>query len=149
MIRIFNRKLQVEIRIDDQLDFVQLTPRDYDDEPFVLIELNGANFLHHAQNCSECSQFIKALGTRTVDWYIEYSGKVRRVDTQRLGLDHGKSHIRYVNNRYFNGTKMCIGFNPLPLEKEALEKLLREKVLQEDYEEACILRDLIKEDTTA
>jgi len=85
MIRIFNQKLDVNIKIDDSEDWVQMTPNDYDVKPYILIELINFEFPRHANSCKDCKQFLKAFGTVTYNWFVDYSGKIQRIDTEFIG----------------------------------------------------------------
>lgn len=145
MIRIFNQKIDVEIKIDDSVDWVQLIPRDYDEKPFISIELNGFDFLRHTKSCEDCSKFLNAFGHESVDWYVEYLGKIQRIDTTYLSKGFGKNHISHTISDYFTGTKITLGFNPLPNDKAILREILIDDLLNENYERACVIRDLLKE----
>ena len=57
MIKIFNKKLNSEILIDETVDWIQFNPRDYEDKPYVIIEMKEFSFLHHAENCTDCKKY--------------------------------------------------------------------------------------------
>ena len=58
MIKIFNKKLNSEIQIDESADWIQFNPRDYEDKPYVVIEMKEFSFPHHANKCSDCKKFL-------------------------------------------------------------------------------------------
>jgi hypothetical protein len=60
MIKIFNRKLQFEISIEE-IDQVIFTPRDYDEVPFVKIELKNFDFHRHSKTCKDCGALLMLL----------------------------------------------------------------------------------------
>lgn len=142
MIRIFNKILHYEIIIDESIDIVQLTPRQYEIEnPHVLIELHKINFLNHSKTCNDCGAFIKALGTNSHDWFIDINGKVNRLDLKTIGKKYLDNHIKRVNSSEFHGTrlKLNLDFDTI----ESLQLALQEHEQSEDYERCCILRDKI------
>ena len=62
MIKIFNKKLNAEILIDENVDWIQFNPRDYEEKPYVTIEMKEFNFLIHANKCSDCKKFLDSFG---------------------------------------------------------------------------------------
>lgn len=143
MISIFNKKLGVQINIAD-VDWVIITPREYDEIPNVIIEMkNGFNFMRHAQSCDECAKFVSALGTKTLDWYISYNNKVKRLDLTTLNSkEFFNNQLSYINSYYNYGTTMKLIIHPLSTDKEDIETYLQELLEREDYETACLIRDL-------
>lgn len=146
MIKIFNKKLNSEILIDESVDWIQFSPRDYEEKPFVVIEMKEFSFLQHANKCSDCKKFLDSFGKESVDWYISYSNKIFRLDTKQIGIKgHAENEIKVTMSDYNPGTKMTFVFHRLPTDKVELQNLLESAVDNEDYENACILRDLINE----
>jgi len=146
MIIIYNKKINSEIIIDDSVDWVQFTPRNYEENPYVIIELKGLNLFQHSQKCKDCKNFINAFGKETIDWYISFSDKVFRLVTSNTGKKkHSKNEIKTIISDFENGTKITIAFHHLPADKSELELLLSKEVKQENYEKACVIRDLINQ----
>ncbi len=146
MIRIFNKKLKLEIKIDEKADWIQFNRRDYDEKPFVIIEFKEFNFPHHANSCNDCKGFINSFGQDTVDWCISYSDKVFRLDTSEIGKgDYPHNEIIVTMSDYNPGTKMTLVFNKLPTDKDELKIHLKNAELIEDYKQCCIISDLINE----
>lgn len=143
MISIFNKKLDVQINIGD-VDWIQFTPREYDDIPNVIIEMkNGFDYMRHAQTCDECGKFISALGTKSLDWYISYNNKIMRLDLTTLNSkEFFNNHLTYTNSYYKYGTTMKLIIHPLSTNKADIENYLKELIEKEDYETACLIRDL-------
>lgn len=84
MIKIFNRKLEAEILINENSSWIQFNPRDYEDKPYVIIELKEFSFPQHAYECNDCGKFLSAFGQNSLDWYISYSNKIFRLDTSKI-----------------------------------------------------------------
>lgn len=145
MIRIFNKKKKVEIRIDDTVSWVRLMPHDYEEKPYIKITLEHFDFPRHAQTCSDCKAFLDSFGNETFDWCVQYLGKTKRLDTTYVESGHAKNQIQTVLSYDFTGTYITLTFNSLPFEKEELREILNEAVQLEKYEKACIIRDLINE----
>ena len=81
-----------------------------------------------------------------MDWYITYSSKVFRLDTKQIGIKgYAQNEIIVKSSDHNSGTKMTLGFHDLPTDITELKKLLDMAVEKEDFENACVLRDLIKE----
>jgi hypothetical protein len=145
MIIIFNEKRKFEIQIDDSIPQVIFTPRDYEDVPFVKIELKNLNFHQHALKCEDCKAFVDSFGTDTLDWFINYSGKIERLDLTNFGQDHVQSHSSFNIDSYFYGSILKLNLSTLPKEKESILELLEIEIARENYERCCILRDLLSE----
>lgn len=146
MITIFNKKLNVEILINDKADFIQFSPRDYEEKPYVVIEIKNFNLIEHSIKCVDCNKFLNSFGKNSTDWYISYSDKTYRLDMNELGKKNYPSNkITLTHSEYNSGTKLILRFHELPMKLEELEKLLMFSVEQEDYEQACIIRDLIND----
>ncbi len=146
MKRIFNKKIEAEILIDENVEWIQFNPRDYEEKPYVIIEMKQFNFAAHANKCSDCKKFLDSFGKESLDWYISYSDKVFRLDTGQIGQKgFPKNEIKFTISDYNPGTKLTLVFHKLPTDKTEIKTLLEIAVEKEDYENACILRDLIKE----
>ena len=146
MIIIFNKKLKVEIQIDETADNIIFTPKHYEEKPYVKIEMKEFNFPHHANSCSNCKKFIDSFGKESVDWYITYFDKKFRLDTKQIGKKgHIQNKIELIMSDNDSRTEMVLLFHQLPTDKTKLETLLDIMVHNEEYENACILRDLIRE----
>lgn len=145
MIKIFNTKQEVEILIDDAVDWIQFTPRDYEITPYLKIEMKGFDFLTHAQNCGECRKFLDSYGNDDFNWIIEFNGKSFRLDMATLNKGYGENQIKQVTSDMFSGSVLVLRFNKeLPVDKKELKLKLESVVSIEDYERACVIRDLIK-----
>jgi hypothetical protein len=145
MIKIYNSKENIQINIDDSLGFVTVNPKYYDEPPHFIIELkNGFNFSRHALKCEECSAFEKALYSGSNDWRLDYNGKKFLIITDSLGSkQYGKNMLKYINSYYQYGTLMQIEVEPLDEEMLQIKEL--ESVDAEEFEKACLYRDLLKE----
>lgn len=144
MIKIFNKKTKEEISIDESIDWVQFTPKHYEENPHAIIELRGFDFLNHARNCHDCSRFVAVFGKETFDWYIEFHGKIFILNFKEIGLKgYGENEMMLANREYFYGTRITLRFLDLPIDHCELKILLEQVLELEDYERACILRDLI------
>ena len=147
MIKIFNKKKGTEITIDETYSWIKLIPKDYEDQPYVKIEMDGFDLLSHSIMCNDCKLFIDAIGTSTVDWIISYMDKTFRLDLSKsIDSDQSKSKIQYKNSNYEYGTNLTLYFHELPIDKNELEKLLNNAVAIENYENACVIRDIIKDE---
>lgn len=101
--------------------------------------------MHHAMTCDDCTQFVKAFGTKSLDWYIYYNEKTKRLDLSTLNSKKFyNNHIRYINSDYKHGTTMKLIIHPLSTDKADIENYLQELIKKEDYETACLIRDLNK-----
>lgn len=146
MIKIFNKKTNATILIDEKVDWIQFTPRDYEEKPYVIIEMKEFSFPHHAIKCSDCKKFLESFGKETFDWYITYNDKTFRLDTRQIGKKgYPENEIKITHSDYNPGTKMTLVFHSIPTDKLEINNLLEIAVEKEDYENACILRDLINE----
>lgn len=146
MIKIFNRKIDSEILIDENVPWIQFYPRDYEEVPHVIIEMKDFNFFKHSNNCNDCNKFLNSFGKESVDWYISYNCKIFRLSTSEIGSGKYLSNkITLFDSPYFSGTKITLLFNELPTDKNELQKLLDESLINEEYEKSCLLRDLINE----
>jgi hypothetical protein len=145
MVSIYNIKENITINIDDTLSFVSVNPKFYDEPPHFIIELkNGFHFSRHALNCSECSAFEKGLYSGSNDWRLDFNGKKFLIIADSLGSkQYGKNSLKYINSYYQFGTLMQIEVEPLEV-TELHEKELT-SVSEENYERACLYRDLQKE----
>lgn len=143
MISIFNKKLDVRINIGD-VDWITFMPREYEEVPNVVIELkNGFDFMRHARTCAECGKFMDAFGTKTLDWYISYNDNTKRLDLSTLNSkEYFNNHLVFTNSYYDYGTRIKLIIHQLSTNKEEIESYLQELVQREDYETACLIRDL-------
>ena len=145
MIKIFSIKQEVEILIDDAVDWIQFTPRDYEIDPYVKIEMKGFYFLTLAQNCLECRKILDSYGNDDFNWIIEYNGKAFRLHMAKLNKRYGENQIKQVTSDMFSGSVLVLRFNKeLPVDKKELNVKLESAVSIEDYQRACFIRDLIK-----
>jgi hypothetical protein len=143
MITIFNNKLNVTIEFD-ATDWIQFTPRLYEDPPNVIIEMkNGFNYFHHAHTCEDCKTFIQALGIDSLDWYISYDQVIKRLDMASIGgREYYVNSLVYEVSSYTQGTKLKLIIHPLGTSEKERQEYLQELVDREDYEGACKIRDL-------
>jgi hypothetical protein len=145
MIRIFNKKQAFEILIDETIPQVIFTPRDYEDIPYVKIELKGFNFHHHTYSCSDCKAFLNSFGTSTLDWFIEYSGKIKRLDLSEFSESFTTNRSIFRISEFENGSILKLNLSNIPTTISELEKRLEKDLANENYEKCCIWRDLISE----
>lgn len=146
MIVIFNTKLDSEILIDETQSWIQFTPRHYEEKPFVMIEFKNFNFVKHAYGCEDCKKFMNAFGQESVDWYIKYGDKVFRLDTKEIGPGkYPHNEIKVTMSDFDPGKKITLIFHQIPIDKFEINSLLQKAIANENYESACILRDLLKE----
>jgi hypothetical protein len=143
MISIFNKKKDLEILIDESIPQVTFTPRDYEEIPNVEIEIRGFAFNHHSLTCNTCKSFSDSFGTTTLDWYIKFMGKTRRLDLSNFGNKFSDNHSNYTNSKFKYDSTLKL--NLYPDNKEEIEQRMNSAVELERYEEACIWRDLLKE----
>lgn len=142
-IKIFNPKSNHEILLDTSVSGVIFHPRNYEDKPYFEIKLlNGFNFIKHAAGCEDCGSFYGSLGKNTVDWYLEYEGKTYRLNLEDLGSE---TKVTYKNSFYEYGTIIKLAVHDIPVELNELLKLKDKLVSNEEFEKACIIRDLINE----
>ncbi len=132
--------------MDEQVDWIQFTPRDHEERPYIIIEMKEFDFLRHAEKCRDCKEFISAFGNHSLDWHISYNDKVFRLDVEQIGKgEYPHNEIKLTMSDYNPGTKLTLIFHPWPTDKTKLKILLQNSVLDEIYEDACIIRDLINE----
>lgn len=146
MIRIFNKKLGAEILIDENVDWIQFNPRHYEEKPYVILEMKEFNFPSHANKCSDCKKFLDSFGKESVDWYISYAEKTYRLDTKHVGQKgHPENQVTVTMSDFNPGTKLTLVFHDIPTDERELNTLLANAIDNEDYEKACVFRDLIKQ----
>lgn len=144
MMRIFNTKTKSEIIIDEKLDWVQVMPMDYMIPAHIKIELKGFFFGNHASNCKDCNSFIKSFGKNSNDWLLEYNLKKYKIDTNSIGSnEYGGNQIKQTISDFEYGTVLVLSIMELNIEE--LNLLLIDAVSNENYENACVYRDLIVE----
>ncbi|TPD71092.1 hypothetical protein [Flavobacterium microcysteis] len=149
MIEIFNNKTNSKITIDDLDVDVQLLPRHYEDIPYVIIELNNIDWVRHSYACKDCKSFRESFGSGDVNWHISYLGKTYRLNMDSLGGDkYPSNQIVSKLSDYQSGTFLTLIFSDIPIETDEIQKLLNKEVDNENYEKACILRDIIKDSTS-
>lgn len=143
MIRLFNTKLKKEILIDDKSGVARLTPKYYDvDIPHVLIELYGIDLFHHSRTCEDCDAFVKALGSKTHDWFIDIDGKINRLNLYGLGQKYTDNHASQIHSYFFNGTKLKLNLDTDTV--DSLQDELNRHLENEEFEKCCFYRDKIK-----
>ena len=146
MIKIFNKKLEAEILIDENVDWIQFSPRHYEDKPHVILEMREFHFPAHAEKCSDCKKFMESFGTESVDWYISYDNNIYRLDTRQIGQNgYAENKVTVTMSDYNPGTKLILMFSDIPTDKNELKSLLKKTVQSEGYEKACVIRDLMEE----
>lgn len=149
MIKIFNKKLNSEILIDEKASWIQFTPRIYDDIPYIIIEMKEFNLITHSTNCKDCKNFLNSFGNDSLDWYlnISESNKIYRLNTKEIGnKKYPSNEIKTIDlSDYESGTKLTLLIHKIPTDKKELIILLNSAVEDENYEEACKIRDLINE----
>lgn len=140
-IRIFNPKSIHEILIDTSVGSVFFNPKTYEEPPYFEIKLlNGFDLSRHAMTCEDCGAFVNSLGTDTIDWYLEYNGTTYRLNLDELGTE---TIIKFINSYYEYGTILKLRVHIIPVEIEKLIQLRDSLVIEEKYERACVIRDLI------
>jgi hypothetical protein len=144
MLKIYNRTNNNAILIDDKLGWVMVNLRDYDDPPHVIIELNGFDFMRHARSCEDCESFFDALKSKSEDWLMDFNGKKYFIRMNDLGSkEFGKNQIKMTHSEYNDGTRIQLEI--LKLDNWELDELEMNSIDIEDYEGACLYRDLKKE----
>lgn len=140
MIKIFNKKTDHSILIDETLPQVHFKPMDYDEQnPHVCIDLEGLNLSNHARSCDDCSALLNAFGSRTVDWHIEYLGKVKRLDLSTLGTTFTDNKLAFTGEAYFLGTRLKLNIDTDTV--DTLNETLRRYEADENYEGCKIVFD--------
>jgi hypothetical protein len=145
-IKIFNRKLNKNILIGNEA-YVNFEPKDWNVEnPHVVINIENFDFYQHTFKCDDCKSFYESFGTETLDWYIEYLNKIKRLDLKSFGNKSNDNHFeRVIFSDFFTGTKMKLNIHELDDDIEALKVALREEELSENYEKCIIISCLINE----
>jgi hypothetical protein len=143
IVRIFNPKTSNEILIDVSSEMVIFHPKAYEEKPYFEIKLlNGFNFIKHTKVCDDCQSLFNCLGTQTVDWYLEFNSSAYRLDLSNLG---DETKLKFINSEYEFGTVMKLIVSEIPVDKESLIILRDNLLLEQSYEKACVIRDLINE----
>jgi hypothetical protein len=145
MLKIYNRINQDTIVIDEKLSWVMVNLRDYDDPPHIIIDLNnGFDFMRHTRTCHDCRSFFKGLKSNSKDWLINFNEKKYFIQMNDLGTkEFGKNYIVMTNSEFNYGTRIQLEI--LKIDKVELDELELNSVNIEDYEGACLYRDLKKE----
>lgn len=143
IVRIFNKKLQKEITIESSLPQVAFTPKEWDEEnPHVLIKLDGLHFSRHADFCEDCKAFRNSFGTNTTDWQIEYLGKTLRLNLKTLGQKTSDNHLEWRAEDYFCGSILKLNIDTDTIESLQEELTIQEKL--ENYEGCSLIFEKIK-----
>lgn len=145
MITIFNKKQKYEIQIDESFPQVIFTPVDYDEIPFVKIELRGFNFHQHSRTCKDCKALIDSFGTKTLNWFIKYSNKIKRLDLSCFGNEYSENHSVFKISEFENVSILKLNLSTLPEYRSEIELLLKQDTELENYEKCCLWRDLLNE----
>lgn len=146
MIKIYNKKRERSILVDDSVDWIVFTPKDYDDIPHVIIEFKNFNYLIHAADCPDCKEFIQSFSTESADWYLSWGNKIFSLRTDGLGQKgYAKNQIKHTVSDHDDHSRLTLVFHNLPADNVKLESRLKEVIDTEDYEKACIIRDLMEE----
>lgn len=146
MIQIFNKNKNLSIQIEEA-NWVQFIPHDYEEEnPYVIIELRGFNFFHHAENCDDCGSFLNDLGTNTLDWFISFQGKTRRLDMITLGKKENENMVTNILSEFDTGSKLKLNLHFLPTDKKELALFEKEYAINEEFEKAAIVHRLINDE---
>jgi hypothetical protein len=142
-ITIFNNKTTDKIIIEIS-ENVFFHPKFYDPNPSAeIIFNNGFDLLRHSESCLSCKNFLLAFGTATIDWCLLYDNKTYRLDLSTLnGKDISKNQIKYSNSEFLIGTTIKLFIHKIPTDKEGLKASLEQALLIEDYELACLIRDV-------
>jgi len=145
MMKIYNRTNHDAIDIDEKMGWVIINLRDYDDPPHIIIDLiNGFDFIRHTRACNNCRSFFEGLKAFSKDWLIDFNGKKYFIKMNDLGTkEFGKNHITMTNSEFNYGTR--IQLEVLKINKVELDELELNSVNIEDFEGACLYRDLKKE----
>jgi hypothetical protein len=56
---------------------------------------------------------------------------------------YGKTEFKTTMSDYNPGTKITLAFHDIPMDKDVLLQMLKDSVRIEDYEKACVIRDVI------
>ena len=144
MITIYNSKTKSVINIDDSVDWIQVTPMDYLKPAHIKIEMKGFFLGQHAASCKDCNSFIKSFGKESNEWFVVYNLKKYKIATNSIGSkEFGENELKHTISDFVYGTTLT--FSVLELNIEELNQQLENAVLEEDYKNACVYRDLIKE----
>lgn len=141
MVQIFNNKINCLIQIEESSE-VLVTPHDYEESPYVLIEIFGFNFHHHSKNCKECSAFINAFGTSSLDWFITYMGKTKRLDLLMFSLDYTTNSSQFiVSETGKRKSVLKLILSSVPVTRHGIDKMIEKLIEEEQYERCALLRD--------
>ncbi len=132
MIIIFNKKINKSIYIDESLPQVDFAVNDWqEDNPHLIIKLQDINFSHHALTCEDCSAFQQSFGTETADWYVQYLGKIQRLDLSTLGKNHSENQLNWTMSYFFSGSTIKLNLDTDTI--DSLREKLKIKEELEDY----------------
>jgi len=144
ILKIYNSKTSSEIIIDDSVDWVIITPVIGVEPKHFKIELRGFFFNRHIHECNDCRSFLEAFGSNKNDWFIKYNHTKYKIFMDTVGDgSYGGNEIRSKISGYEYGTTMVLSI--LQLNELELNAQLNNSVGNEDYESACLYRDLITE----
>lgn len=132
MIKIFNKKTNHSILIDETLPQVTFEPKDWHEIPHIVIKLENFKFSHHALSCNDCKAFHDSFGTDTTDWHIEYLDKIKRLNLSTLGKQHSQNNLTWTLSEYFSGSTLKLNIDTDTVESLKQELELKERI--EDYE---------------
>lgn len=147
MITIYNKRESFKIEIDDTIPQITFTPRDYEEVPFVKIQLKGFNFHTHSLKCEDCKAFLNSFGKNSLDWFINYSGKTERLDLSSFGSEYSQNQSTFRISEYESGSVLKLNLSTLPKDKQTIQRQLQVEIKLENYERCCILRDILLEHT--
>ena len=145
MVEIYNRSRTVNIKIDDSLDWVQVTPKTYIEPKHIIIEFkNGFDFFQHVNECKECEMLLSSFGSFSNDWFLKYNNSLFKINTDDIGLkEFGSNQIIKKNSFFEFGSKITLSL--FELDYDELEFLEKKSLETENYETACVFRDLKNE----
>ena len=80
-----------------------------------------------------------------MDWIIEYSGKIKRLDLSTFDESFSSSHSIFQVSEFNNGSILKLNLSEIPNTIPELQKMLELDKANENYERCCVWRDLIDE----
>ena len=144
MIKLINKKKEIQIFIDDEKSWIIITPKMYEEDyPSFQIDFNGFDYEHHAETCKDCKELFNDFETDTIDWFLHWNQQEYRLDLSRFGKSRDTNLVERVSGLYHTGTRLKFLISTETREnlQEELEKFLDE----ENYEYCAFLRDRIEE----
>ncbi|WP_067028804.1 hypothetical protein [Allomuricauda sp. CP2A] len=134
-----NRKQEIENQISIDEYFI------LQDDEFISIEIgNGFDWYRHSQNCSDCGNFLKSIGSNSFNWFLKSDNKIFMLDLNEFDSEdnHFTNSLSLINSKDFFGTKAK--FRKLEASEQYLNKLRIQLENNEEYERCASLRDAIK-----